>query len=84
VTVTPLDDLLVEGSETVIATLAADKQKPAEEKIRDVYLLIYSRPPQPEESAIALAYIQKAKDEKVAYEDILWALINTKEFLFNH
>jgi hypothetical protein len=34
---------------------------------------------------VALAHIEKHKDnKKVAYEDILWALINTKEFLFNH
>ena len=28
--------------------------------------------------------IEKAKEPKLAYEDIVWALINTKEFLFNH
>ena len=29
-------------------------------------------------------HIEKAKEPKLAYEDIVWALINTKEFLFNH
>jgi hypothetical protein len=33
---------------------------------------------------VAIAHLSKAKDEKTAYEDILWALVNTKEFLFNH
>ena len=38
-----------------------------------------------EEIAIALAHVQKnEKEVKLAYEDIIWALINTKEFLFNH
>ena len=31
-----------------------------------------------------LAHINKhAKDKKIAYENILWALLNTKEFQFN-
>ena len=34
--------------------------------------------------AVALAHVQKhEKDKKIAYENILWALINTKEFVFN-
>jgi hypothetical protein len=34
---------------------------------------------------IAIAHINKNEmDPKRAYEDIVWALINTKEFLFNH
>ena len=34
---------------------------------------------------IALAHLAKHEaNPKIAYEDILWALINTKEFLFNH
>jgi len=32
-----------------------------------------------------MAHLEKHKDnQKVAYEDIVWALINSKEFLFNH
>ena len=37
-----------------------------------------------EEAAIALGHISKSEDPRKAYEDIVWALINTKEFLFNH
>ncbi len=33
---------------------------------------------------VALAHINKhAANKKIAYENIVWALINTKEFLFN-
>lgn len=67
------------------ATLAGDKTRDHATKIRDLYLLAFSRAPQPDESAVALAHIEKHKDDpKRAYEDIVWALINTKEFLFNH
>ena len=64
--------------------LAADK-RPDAEKVKELYLRAYSRLPSPEELEVALHYIEKHKAQKhVAYEDILWTLINTKEFLFNH
>ncbi len=66
------------------ALLAGDKGRSQEQKIREIYLRVYSREPLPDEAAVALQHLSKAKDEKLAYEDILWALVNTKEFLFNH
>ena len=34
---------------------------------------------------LALEHLSSAgRDKRAAYENILWALINTKEFLFNH
>lgn len=67
------------------ARLAADTARPHEAKVRELYLLAFSRPPTAEETAVALAHIQKYPDKpQQAYEDIIWALINTKEFLFNH
>ncbi len=66
------------------ALLAGDANRTREQKVREIYLRVYAREPQPDEAAVALAHLAKAKDEKLAYEDILWALINTKEFLFNH
>jgi len=67
------------------STLAAEAARPPAAKIRDLYLLAFSREPTADETAIATAHIEKnAQDAKRAYEDIVWALINTKEFLFNH
>jgi hypothetical protein len=64
--------------------LAGDK-RPHAERLKDLYLVALARAPGAEERKALLAYIEK-KGEKVqsAYEDILWALINTREFLFNH
>ncbi|MEX0818008.1 MAG: DUF1549 domain-containing protein [Pirellulaceae bacterium] len=67
------------------ATLAADKEREHQAKIRELYMLSFSREPLDDETAIAMAHIEKCGDDtKRAYEDIVWALINTKEFLFNH
>lgn len=76
------------------AVLAADN-RPEPDKLRELYLWAYSREPNAKELEVAAKFIAKkiaTKDEKQdgtaakrqAYEDILWALINTKEFLFNH
>lgn len=65
--------------------LAGDKERTHEEKIRELYLTAFSREPSAEEVAIAVGHIAKNEtNAKAAYEDIIWALINTKEFLFNH
>ena len=67
------------------ATLAGKKDVSNEDRIRELYRWVYSRDPDAEELKLALSHIAKhEKDAKIAYEDILWALINTKEFLFNH
>ena len=67
------------------AKLAADKERSNEDKINELYRWVYSRQPDSVEMKIATAHLAKhQKDAKVAWEDIIWALINTKEFLFNH
>lgn len=67
-----------------------------DDKLREIYLTAYARPPEPSELALAKAHLDKprkgadgqpldaAKAKRQGYEDILWAVLNTKEFLFNH
>jgi hypothetical protein len=74
----------------------AKSTAPEPEKIRELYLAAFAREPRPEEAQIAEAFLAKsrfdaggkpldpAKAKRQAYEDLLWALINTKEFLYNH
>jgi hypothetical protein len=67
-----------------VSQLAADI-RPHEERVRDLYLAAYSRVPTKEELAAVLAHIEKKKDDlQTAYADVLWALLNTKEFQYNH
>lgn len=70
--------------------------QPPEAKVRELYLAAFSREPRPEELKTALAYLAeplvdadgKAVDPQAAnrekLQDLIWALVNTKEFLFNH
>ncbi len=67
------------------AALAKDATRTKEEKVTEMYRWVFARDPQADELQIAIAHIDKhAETPQPAYEDLLWALINTKEFLFNH
>lgn len=77
------------------ALLSADTKGTDDNKIRELYLWAYAREPEGKEAKVAQAYLAKKAEPKggkektsggkrLAYEDIIWALINTKEFLFNH
>lgn len=75
---------LTNGGGTTVK-LTNDKGRDHAAKIRELYLLAFAREPAPDEISIALAHLAKnEQNPRVAYEDIVWALINTKEFLFNH
>lgn len=65
------------------AQLAADP-RPMPEKVKEIYLWVYARPPAPEELQTVERFLNAGGNRKEAYEDVLWALLNTKEFLFNH
>lgn len=58
--------------------------RPDAEKVDELFMWAFSRKPTAAQMQTALAHIaQHAQNKKVAYENILWALINTKEFVFN-
>jgi hypothetical protein len=55
------------------------------ELIKNIYVTILSRYPTPSELEIADKYFQsEGMARKAAIEDLAWALINTKEFLYRH
>ena len=57
----------------------------AGEIVDEIYLLIYSRWPSVDEKVIAVEAIEMAQTKrKQAVEDLMWALINSAEFVFNH
>jgi hypothetical protein len=61
------------------------KEKTSEvEMLNDLYLSTLSRLPNPENVKVALEHVARASDKRKAWEDIQWALLNAKEFLFRH
>ncbi|OWK45017.1 hypothetical protein [Fimbriiglobus ruber] len=49
-----------------------------------MFLWAFGRKPSPDDLKAALDHVHKnEKTKKVAFENILWALLNTKEFVFN-
>ena len=64
--------------------LADGKQTPSE-IARTIYLAALSRRPTEKEGAVVAAYFEKHKeDRRAAVEDLLWAVINSAEFVLNH
>ena len=61
-----------------------DDSRPIEQRIEELYLLAFARKPNDEEIQIAREHIQTREKARDGFEDVVWALINTKEFLFNH
>jgi hypothetical protein len=61
-----------------------DAKKPPQELIDDLYVRCLARKPAPEERAKLDAALNAEPDKKKALEDMFWALLNTREFMFNH
>jgi hypothetical protein len=84
------------ASPTGRAQRLAREDRPVAEKVREVYRAAFSREPRPDELKTALEYLAEPRlDEngkpvnpqaaaQENFQDLIWALINTKEFLFNH
>ena len=53
--------------------------------VDELYLSIYSRWPSADEKAVAVeAFAAEGANRQEAAEDLMWALINSAEFVFNH
>lgn len=67
----------------LVAKMLQDKKPPAA-IIETMYLRAVSRPPTQTEYAKLLKVVDEAKDKKQALEDVFWAVLNSREFMFNH
>lgn len=64
------------------AQLAADK-RPDAEKVAELFHLFFTRPPREVELRTALEHLASKEDKRAAWQNLIWALLNTKEFQFN-
>ena len=66
------------------AKLAADTHRSDEEKVKELYLVALSRQPRPNELKATIDYLGRKENRREAFEDVVWSVVNSKEFLFNH
>lgn len=66
-----------------VAKLAASQLTP-EQLAEEVFLATLSRFPTPEEKAEAVYHLKQTKNRADAITDLMWALVNTREFILNH
>ncbi len=65
------------------ADLLAKDPRPDAEKVEELFLWALAHKPKDSQLQAALEHIARSgNDKKLAYENILWSLLNTKEFSF--
>ncbi len=91
--VTLAQTLHLMNSKDIYSKLTHDAARPAAmatssdsipDQLRELYLTALSRLPNREEVAAATEFLESKQRSRAAYEDLVWAIINCKEFLFNH
>jgi hypothetical protein len=69
--------------ETPLERLLRDEPSDAA-RVTRLYLQAYGRKPDASERSAALRFVKKGGGEVKAYEDLLWAILNSAEFMTNH
>ena len=67
----------------IVQTMLKEGKDP-EKVIDNLYLRCYSRKPRADEKANLLASLDGEDSVESALNDVFWALLNSKEFIFNH
>lgn len=63
----------------IVKDIPDDKQR-----VEEVFLWTVSRPPTGEERETCLKYLKDSSSPDKGLEDVMWGLLNTREFLLNH
>lgn len=73
----------IQAADNRLGKLLARKL-PDGEVLNELFLVTLSRMPLEDETRAALDIVQSATNRREAWESVLWALLNTNEFLFRH
>ncbi len=77
-----LEGKLQNGNARIAKLFEAKRTTP--QIVEELYLATFSRFPTPQELTTATGYIDRDTEPRKAVEDLLWTLLNSREFLFNH
>jgi Protein of unknown function (DUF1549)/Protein of unknown function (DUF1553) len=72
----------LQGGKALPATFAKDEARSLDELIDELYLRAFARQPTAAERGIVRGHVEGADNRQQAWEDILWAVLNAKEFQF--
>ena len=70
--------------ETGYATRLAASDRSHAEVVSEVFLRVLARPPRIDELTAAVDFLETETDRAEACRSLLWSLLATNEFLFNH
>lgn len=72
----------LQSGNSLAAQLARDAERPDADKIKEVYLRTFARLPKENEQQLVLDHVTTSTNKQQAWEDVIWALLNAKEFQF--
>lgn len=67
----------------LVGKMLAAKKTP-EQVLEEIYIRCMSRKPTADETTKIMALVNAEQDKKKALEDAFWAVLNSREFMFNH
>lgn len=77
-----VEQKLQNGTARIAKLFEAKRSTP--QMIEELYLASFGRYPTPQEIFNSASYIDGDAEPRKAVEDLLWSLLNSREFLFNH
>jgi hypothetical protein len=77
-----INDRITNPTGTVARILGGSLK--ADEALEELYLSTLSRKPSATEKQVAMKYLEGGGTQKEGFQDLMWAIINSREFVFNH